>query len=593
MAEKGDYTINNIYQGGYSALEPNYGDIFTGYHVAARELGAPTKPDTANQIQQVNMLLNQGIIPIEVGALSPEVFDQIPKQHFKEINRMAKLAGAEVSVHAPIIEASGITDQGWSESERQLAENQLKNVIDRTAPLNEKGQMSITIHGAGKIPGAEYEKTPEGKKETAIYVVNSETGKITTTLREEKKFYLSTKNWEEGTVLSPKEELEQLNSTEWSNSLSQLMHHKEDADARIKESLSRLHPEILNGLITKKISFDLLKPEQKSAYSRFISANQFLTDAGQNLSSMFNKAYKFGTERDRELLKKAAEEYKKDLSKGKSIFEQLTNRSNAMQKLASTLEEITPQIYKPVEEFALEKSATTFANVAFHGFKKYKDKAPLVDIENLFPGMAFSYGKELKNLIEETRKKFVERAIKEGYSKSVAESQANKLIGITLDVGHINIAKKKGFTNKDILKEVNEIAKYVKHVHLTDNFGYSDSHLPPGMGNVPFKEILERLEKEGYKGKKIVEAGGFVQHFGASPLPYTLQAMGSPIFAEGEAPYWNQTVGLYQGYSGGFGNMLPQINYETFGAGFSQLPAELGGERPGAKGSRMSGKPME
>ena len=173
--EKGNYTINNIYQGGYSSLEPNYGDIFTGYHVSARELGAPTKPDTANQIQQVNMLLNQGIIPIEVGALSPEVFDQIPKQHFKEINRMAKLAGAEVSVHAPIIEASGITDQGWSESERQLAENQLKNVIDRTAPLNEKGKMSITIHGAGKIPGAEYDPSHHklNKKSTSSRSMNN------------------------------------------------------------------------------------------------------------------------------------------------------------------------------------------------------------------------------------------------------------------------------------------------------------------------------------------------------------------------------------------------------------------------------------
>jgi len=41
--------------------------------------------------------------------------------------------------------------------------------------------------------------------------------------------------------------------------------------------------------------------------------------------------------------------------------------------------------------------------------------------------------------------------------------------------------------------------------------------------------------------------------------------------------------------------MLPQISYETFGAGFSQLPAELGGSRQGnaGQGSRMSGKPME
>jgi len=138
-----------------------------------------------------------------------------------------------------------------------------------------------------------------------------------------------------------------------------------------------------------------------------------------------------------------------------------------------------------------------------------------------------------------------------------------------------------------------EIAKHVKHVHLTDNFGYSDSHLPPGMGNVPFKDILEKLEKAGYKGRKIVEAGGFVQHFGISPHPFTLEAMGSPIYSMYMAPYWNQAIALQQGYLGGYGQMLPQKNYETFGAGFAQLPIELGGQTPGAQGSRMSGKPME
>ncbi len=115
------------------------------------------------------------------------------------------------------------------------------------------------------------------------------------------------------------------------------------------------------------------------------------------------------------------------------------------------------------------------------------------------------------------------------------------------------------------------------------------------MGNVPFKEILEKLEKVGtLKGtRKIVEAGGFVQHFGVSPFPINLEAMGSPIYSMNMAPYWNQASGLSQGYSSGYGQMLPQVNYETFGAGFSQLPAELGGQRGGAQGGRISGQPME
>jgi hypothetical protein len=72
-----------------------------------------------------------------------------------------------------------------------------------------------------------------------------------------------------------------------------------------------------------------------------------------------------------------------------------------------------------------------------------------------------------------------------------------------------------------------------------------------------------------------------------------MEAMGSPIYSMQMAPYWNQSLGLQQGYFSGYGGMLPQGNYETFGAGFSNLPAELGGQRGGAGGSRMSGKPME
>lgn len=586
MVKEADYTVNNIYQGGYSSLEPGYGDIFTGYHVPARQLGAPTKPDTANQIQQLNMLLNQGIIPIEVGALSPEVFDQIPKQHFKEMNRMVKLTGSDISVHAPIVEASGIGEHGWSESQRQLAENQLKDVVDRTSPMNEKGGMSITIHGAGKIPGAEYAMTPEGKKEASLYVVNRETGKITTVLTEEEKYYPGKEGLK--SVLSPRDELEALNETEWDNTLSQLVHHKEDADKIVRENEVQIM-DVLPLLQSKAITPSDLNIGQKIAYGHILNAEAYLKDTRMALNGMFNKAYKFGTDEDKAKLELAAKNFQKTLEKNRT----LTGQSSAIQGLIYELKGLQPQIYQPIEDFAVDHSAKTFANVAFHAFDEYKDKAPTINIENFFPGMAFSHGKELDNLITKTKEKFVEQAVSKGYSRGTAEAQADKMIGVTLDVGHLNIAKKKGFKDPDVIKEMEEIAKHVKHVHLSDNFGYSDSHLPPGMGNVPIKEILERLEQEGYEGKQIVEAGGFVQHFGTSPLPYTLEGMGAPMFTQGETPYWNQTVGLYQGYSGGFGMMLPEVHYETFGAGFAQLPPELGGQRPGAKGSRMSGKPME
>jgi hypothetical protein len=175
-----------------------------------------------------------------------------------------------------------------------------------------------------------------------------------------------------------------------------------------------------------------------------------------------------------------------------------------------------------------------------------------------------------------------------------ARQAAEKVIGVTWDVGHINMLKKYGYENKDIIEESKKIAKFVKNVHLSDNFGFEHTELPMGMGNVPIKEILENLGKEGFDANKIIEAGNWWQHFRTPPLRETMEAFGSPVYSMEMAPYWNQNIGFQQDYDPGLaGQWLPQINYETFSAGFSRLPLELGGQRPGAEGSRMSGRGME
>ena len=98
------------------------------------------------------------------------------------------------------------------------------------------------------------------------------------------------------------------------------------------------------------------------------------------------------------------------------------------------------------------------------------------------------------------------------------------------------------------------------------------------------KEIMKKLGEKGKKAKKIVEAGHWWQHFKVSPVGKTFEFV---------SPYWSQIAGTQGGYFSGYGPTLPQINYETFGTGFSQLPAELGGQRAGAKGSRLGGTPLE
>ena len=435
--------------------------------------------------------------------------------------------------------------------------------------------------------------TPEGKKEKKIVVVNQETGERSL-VKEELRYVPGTNKFEDFSPAA--DEVETLNNTNWRNSLSQLMHNKEDAEKLLNQNMNIIPKETWKKIEEKSEEYQkqgkiydvrkYLEPHQVQALERLRAAKHFLSDTHSAVNSMFTKAYKFGTEEDKAKLFAASEKMKQEI-KTNPGFE---GTAQALSGVISSLEEVRPQVFVPSEEFALEHSSKTFANAALHAYKKFKDKAPTINIENMFSGMAFSHGEELNQLIEKTRQRFVEQATQEGISRSTAKQQAEKLIGITLDVGHLNVAKKQGFKDEDLLKEVKKMSKNIKHVHLTDNFGYGDTHLAPGMGNVPFKQILEELEKKGYSGKNIVEAPGVPQHFGVSPLPYTLEAFGSPLYQGG--PSVSEAVGLMEGYSGGFGSMLPQVHYESFGGGFSNLPSHVGGSRMGA-GSRMSGRGME
>jgi len=200
-------------------------------------------------------------------------------------------------------------------------------------------------------------------------------------------------------------------------------------------------------------------------------------------------------------------------------------------------------------------------------------------------------GEDLKELVEKTRQKFVNKLVSEGKSKSEAQAVAEKLIGATWDTSHIAMIRKQGFGNQKIVEETKAIAPYIKHVHFNDNFGSTHTDLPPGMGSVPIKDVLEVLEKNKVKGKRIFEGGNFFQHFQKSPFPYTLSWSGSPIYSEAGGPYFNQMGGLGAYYMG-HGPVNPNIHHSLYGLGFTALPVELGGEMPGQQ-SRFSGAPNQ
>lgn len=629
----GDYKISDIYQGGYSSLDPS------NNYIAAGALGMTTDPRTANILQEVSTKLSSGVKQIEISAVSPEVFDAMPKQHLKEVNRLSKLTGIDVSLHAPVIDVSGIDPRsGFSESERELSERKVTEALLRAKELNPDGSIPVTFHSAEGIPGSQLLPPSERKEEEKyrrLIVINKETGKMAP-LEPETKYYPEMKELKPGTREklrrgeikpqelrekhyeriplekgkreSPEKRIGILNDTEWDNSLSQTFFNQERAQEILGKNQVQIQHVLkeLNEMQKTEGRIDprVFSPKQIQAYNSMITAQNYLQDVHQQANTLFSKAYKFGNEHQREILKAYSEQFRKDMEKSPhDPFIQ----ARAMQDLINNMKspQVTPEMYVPIEGFAVEKSSKTFGNAAFNAYKKFKDKAPTLVIENPPVGSALSTGEDIKKIVEESREKFIERAMNPddrklpkdqrglGMSESQARKEAEKIIGATWDVGHINMLRKYGYSEEEIVKETEKIAPYLKHVHLSDNFGFEHTELPMGMGNVPLKKMMEKLGKKGVEAKKVIEAAHWWQHFKAPPFQEVLEAVGSPVYSMKMAPFWYQAAGLQEGYFSGYGQMLPQINYETFGAGFSQLPQELGGQMPGAKGSRMSGRPME
>ena len=622
-----DYSISDIYQGGYSTfnqdLNRNYSSVFTGYQIPIMKrgdlapgsgLGVSTDPRTANILKEVSEKIAPGQKVMELSLIdlgSP--IEAIPKQHFDEVRRLSKLTGVEITLHGPITDVSGVVEgRAFSEERRKQVERKLLQAIERGHQINPEGNIPVTFHTSNQLPGPTWEKTKTGEEVVIMPIVNRETEQINQ-VKSDKVYYPTAYDKKTGEIkgqdYSVYKKLEVLNHTEWDNSTSQIEINREHAERIMRDIAPIFIGKYIESEMAKYQGKEInLLPEEQERINIIHFAKEYIKQAEMKMNSSFEMAWKFGNDEEKKILAKAAEDYKKNIgfSEGKPIDAQKyfdpKRQSAAIGHLVKTLEEVHPEINVPVAEYALKKTSESYGNVALEAYKKFgykkdKDTTPMVLIENPPAGGGLSRADDLRNVVKGAREEFVNKAVQElGMSKDDAEKQAEKMIGATWDVGHINQLRKFGFTGKDIIKEAETIAPFVKHVHLSDNFGQDNVELPMGMGNVDFKEVMQKLGKHGEEARKIVEAAHWWQFQQTSPVGVSMEALGSPLYSMKQAPYWNQLPGISGGYFGGYGAFLPQINYETFGAGFSNLPSELGGQRgggvTGGRG-RMSGTPME
>ncbi len=593
----------NFYNGADSALIPSYNPV--GYQIDVGEIGTALDPRTANQLGEVNHKMNPGVKTVEVQGVSADVLESIPDQHLDELKRLMKLTGVNPSFHAPIIEASGVGEKGWNEETRESAERQLKSAVLRSHKLDPEGNISVTVHSTAQLPEMRpVTKTEDGKiKEGPFWVIDPDSGQIGQLPREKRYFPEEGKFEGKEMPFEPEKELAKLNNDQWMSQLSDINRYSnygEEIISKLKTE-GRLNPEVLSKL---KQGFDAeqFKGEEEKSYlknlQKDINHGQiYLRDSYRNMKSLFDKAYASSKGEDKERLSGFAKWAAPIVENGiENDPEKLEKFSEVIERGLKTLGAIkSPQKFQELNNFVVDKSAETFANIATSSFEKFGNTTPIINIENPPAGGGLSKAEDLKELIESSRDKLKQNLIKKGMGKSEAKQTAEKLIGATWDIGHINMLRKQGYTKEDIIKQTKTIAPFVKHVHLSDNFGMEHTELPMGMGNVPTKEILKELKKKGFKGKKIVEAGNWWQHFadkgGGNPIYPTLQNFDSPLYSSGTGPTWSQ-LGGYGTYFSGQGAISPQVHHSLYGAGFSNLPQELGGEIPGTQ-SRFSGTPNQ
>jgi len=565
----------NFYEGGKSDLDPGSDNLYTGATMPQGSIGATTGAQTANQIQDVANYLNQGMKVIELSVIQPDVFEMIPKQHFKEINRLTKITGAETTLHAPMIEASGFTQQGWSEQGREASERQFKDVIFRAHELSPDKPMPVTIHasvmsGSETMPANMIKNlTPEEKAEygnnipTMMVAINQETGQPQGLIREEE--YETEKK--EAELWTPEKRLKSINSTDWINALTNLEFYKKEADESIAQG----------------------------AGADPMRAQLFLNHIESSFRGIYHKARKYGDPEAQKVLDDVSNSWKEnaEMTKGLEPDLQVAVRSKLIGDSIHKLANIKPpEVFKKVETFAIEKASDTFSNVAVEAYKKFGSTAPIISIENPPYSQALSTAEDLKKLVEVSRNKFAEKISKEkGIPLSEAKNLAKNAIGVTWDTSHISMIRKQGYEGEELIEQAKKIAPFVKHVHLNDNFGTTHTDLPPGMGTAELGNVIKELQKKGYKGKAVFEGGQFFNQFKRAPHVEVIEAMGSPMYSAVAEPTWRNSYGTVGTYSSGYGNFLPEQHFSMYGGGFSGLPTELGGAVSGRQ-SRLSGTPM-
>ncbi|MGB2011406.1 MAG: sugar phosphate isomerase/epimerase family protein [Akkermansiaceae bacterium] len=129
----------------------------------------------------------------------------------------------------------------------------------------------------------------------------------------------------------------------------------------------------------------------------------------------------------------------------------------------------------PAEEFFyhLEKACEGVNEVA----RRCEELGMSLLLENMLPHLLFG---RIQDML---------------YILGAARSQN---IGTCLDTGHAHLAG-------DLPMAMHKLSCHLRMVHINDNKGDWDGHLPPGEGDIDWKDVMTQLEQNGFRGGLILE----------------------------------------------------------------------------------------
>ncbi|MEK6934538.1 MAG: TIM barrel protein [Nanoarchaeota archaeon] len=505
--------------------------------------------------------------------------ESVSRSEREDIRQLAKINEVQLSIHAtPNVAISGITEQGFNEAQSENALFEVKKAIEFAADTANGGP--VVLH-AQEFPRSivEYYKEekftqyPREEKKAIIPLADSKTGQLVQLRRdieiaepvldekgepirnEEGKIKVEMRDFDyyqdKFNKLSDKEK------ANYSNNVGKYFYSKhQQRQIEQAEGQAEYYDRTVKELEKDEIAFRNIKKEIFDKAKNKEYAADLIAERLGGFSKM--------TPEDIRELKKDPDKFMdtkiKDLQRTKEGWrEGVISALRSAEETRNTISRI-----KPIEEVGVERSAEAIARAAMFGYNIEKqrrlDRPITIVPENWTPEVYGSHPKELKKLVQESRKEMVDMLVKErDMSKKEAQEIAQERIKATFDIGHLNMWRKyfQG-TDKEFKKWVDDQVedltknKILGHVHITDNFGYHDEHLTPGEGTAPVKELLRKLEKKGYKGIIVAEPGGQPEGQLFRSLTGAFKVSNFPIYrVDSTQRSWTDVEGSYFGKTSG------------------------------------------